>query len=199
MSLPTPNSSFPDPSRQTNPFALPAPAAIPERGLLEQPVLVLCPWINGARAIRTPSGSPSGFATRIKPRNSWVGRSTLAVYETENEDETAGQSPLVFTIQKRGWLFRRFEVLDAEGDLVGVYSGGWIHDRFDHPVIQLLSAARQAGQPAQAGHDTFSTPGGRLLGRWKHGENGVELRFEGDALYDPFARMLVLAVTLQTA
>lgn len=138
-------------------------------GLLEQAELRPGPGTLVA------DGAVVGLVRR-RPASGWRGwllGGGLAVHE-------AGQEPLVFTVAHRWSLLRRWDVSDAEGELVGTVGGRWSVDRWEQPVLRLDPDG------------TFRSVHRSVLGDW----DGTRLRFAPDTGGEPFARMLMLASVL---
>jgi hypothetical protein len=141
----------------------------PTTGLLEQPELR-----PGPGTLLGPHGIV-GLVRRLDtpPWRGWLLGPTLAVHET-------GDEPLVFTVSRRLSLLPRWDVHEAEGELVGIVGGRWAVDRWEQPVLRL--------EP----DGTFRSAQRRVLGSW----DGTRLRFTPEVIDEPLARMLMLALVL---
>lgn len=183
IALSTPNSSSLDRTMQTPATANSSGVAIPDRGLLEQPSLLLRPADrDGWRDIEAGSGEVAGFALwqESGPWRGWPW-SWLAVHEEE-------ESPLVFTVRRRLAVLPRREVRDAEGDLVGVLAGKWILDRWERPALAM--------RVGEGGEGEIVDLSSQVLATWsRHGQD-VRLVFALGVQHDPFAKMLLLAAVL---
>jgi hypothetical protein len=154
--------------------------------MLEQSSLLLRPWALSPRrlAIVAPgSDAPMGFACwrGVHRWWGWLTRPVLEIRECEDE-------PLLM-VMYRGWGWRsNWEVSDAEGTTVGYVHGTALLSEFgdelgqwrwtNRPDKALVVRARQA-----------------VLARAERQADGVLLTFD-PLTHSPFARMILLAVTL---
>src|SRR5262245_21838674 len=142
----------------------------PATGVLEQPELRPGPGL-----LHGPDGVVVGLTRRLDapPWRGWLLGPTLAVHET-------GDEPLVFTVSRRLSLLPRWDVHEAEGELVGTVGGRWAVDRWEQPVLRLDPDG------------TFRSVNRQVLGSW----DGTRLTFAAEVAHEPLARMLMLAHVL---
>lgn len=150
-------------------------------------------------------GAQVGFVYRRSPRSPWwrwLVPGTVAVHEAEDE-------PLVFTVERPWLLARVWEVLDADGHVVGAfrparsrsllwfaasgYKGearGVILDRFG----ELLGVV--VGSPEPDGTETFLKPEGVELAQVSTMKDQVLLTFADGVHGNPILKMLMLAAAV---
>jgi hypothetical protein len=114
----------------------------------------------------------------------WLARPVLAVHECDD-------APLVFTVHGLWGLSGRWEVCDAEGNVLGSLCGPLIKDRFGRNIALWESLAGQGGR-ARDGD-------GRELLTLTADPEGVRVAFPPDGDGSPFLRMLLLAAALMHA
>jgi hypothetical protein len=141
--------------------------------------------LEPARAILDAlSGVPRGFAgwrrrRRLWPR--WLTRPVLAVHESDD-------APLLFTVHGLWGLAARWEVRDADGNVLGVLCGPLIKDRFGRNLALWERSGGGAGRARDgAGHELVTvlpTP------------EGTRVAFAAAAEGNPFLKMLLLAAAL---
>ena len=154
---------------------------IPTAGLLEQTTLVLRPSADDRHLFLASAGAVVGFARRR--RGHWLRPWQRLIVEVHEQEE----APLVCTIRRMFTLWPRYEVRDAEDELVGVLAGQWILDRWQRGTLRVQSLP----------------DGGQLLddqnaiaARWTVAAGDVSLELLPPVQNDPFAKMLVLAAVL---
>jgi hypothetical protein len=155
--------------------------------MLEHRVLILHPWdpFTERLPIVAESGSPLGFACWQRSGAAawwrWLARPVLAVHEQ-------GDEPLVFTVRRSWGLLPRREVLDADGNRVGMLQGAFLLDpggrRLGHREREALG-----------GRTVFRDRAGRTLAELTQ-DGGLHLTFNAEVENEPFAKMLLLAAAL---
>ena len=165
-------------------------------GMLENGALLLRPGpalpaaggeaagLEPARAVSDAlTGAPLGFAGWRRRGGSWwrwLSRPVLAVHE--NDD-----APLLFTVHGLWGLAARWEVRDAEGNVLGVLSGALVKDRF----------GRNLARWERADDVTRARDGdGRELLTATTTADGKRVAFAPEADGNPFLKMLLLAAVL---
>lgn len=128
--------------------------------------------------------APLGFAGwrrggRLWPR--WLSRPVLAVHEGDD-------APLLFTVHGLWGLSPRWEVRDADGNVLGVLCGPLVKDRFGR---NLALCERPAG-----GVGRTRDREGRELMTVLPTAGGRRVAFAGEAEGNPFLKMLLLAAAL---
>jgi hypothetical protein len=155
--------------------------------MLEQSVLILRPWdpVTARLPIAAESGAPLGFACRRQAEAAawwrWLTRPMLAVHEQ-------GDEPLVFTVRRIWCLTPRREVLDADGNRVGLLQGAFLlgpHGR------RLAHRERETVE----GRTVFRDGAGHTLAELT-GDGDRQLAFHAEVENEPFAKMLLLAAAL---
>lgn len=176
----TPNSSAPlGPDHPGKTRCAPLLSAS-ERGLLEQPILVVQRRPNADRVAFSDGTATVGFAVR-QPSSGWLDWwPVLCVHEVID-------SPLVFTVRRSG-LLPRWEVRDAEGELVAQVTRRGVFD----PWGRLRMTRATTGIQGMAGEGAVE---GRLA-EWAVVPAGLRLAFGESARHDPLARMAILAAVL---
>jgi hypothetical protein len=141
--------------------------------------------LEPARAVLDAlTGAPLGFAGwrprgRLWPR--WLSRPVLAVHESDD-------APLLFTAHGLWGLSARWEVRDAEGNVLGVLCGPLIKDRFGRNLALWERPAADVGRA----RDTD----GRELMTVVATAEGTRVAFAAEAEGNPFLKMLLLAAVL---
>ncbi|HKI35580.1 MAG TPA: hypothetical protein VKA46_27230 [Gemmataceae bacterium] len=141
--------------------------------------------LEPARAVLDAlTGAPRGFAGwrrrgRLWPR--WLSRPVLAVHESDD-------APLLFTVHGLWGLAARWEVRDADGNVLGVLCGPLIKDRFGR---NLALWERSAGDVGRARDGD-----GRELMTVMATPEGTRVAFAAGAEGNPFLKMLLLAAAL---
>jgi hypothetical protein len=110
----------------------------------------------------------------------WLALPHLAVYETDDLS-------LLCTV-RRGWGAARWQVLDADGRLVGTIHGDRIYDAFGRWVL--------VADPERGAARRVRTLDGRELGMLDRQADGMVVRFADDLVNDPLGKMLILATGL---
>ena len=110
----------------------------------------------------------------------WWRSAVLSVHEQE-------EAPLLFTVRRRGLLWPRHEVRDAEGDYVGRIRRSIIRDRNNRYFARGRSTETNT---------VFEKRKGEALAYACRTAEGLELTFEMAIDTDPFAKMLLLAAAL---
>jgi hypothetical protein len=110
-----------------------------------------------------------------------LSRPVLAVHEDDD-------APLLFTVHRRWSLFGRWEVRDADGNVLGVLSGPFIKDRFGR---HLARWERSAGGLARACDGE-----GRELLTVAQTAEGTRVAFAPGAEGNPFLKMVLLSAAL---
>lgn len=147
-----------------------------ETGLLEQTTLLMLPAGSGCRILDTER-HPVGFTRWQSPV--WWRRGPLSLLEVHEED----QAPLLCLIARRWTLLASYEVLDAEGERIGVIEGRRIHDCWNR-----LTMYRQG--------EEFCDREGHRVARVKCVGGERQLEFGPTIQADPFAKMLVVSAVL---
>jgi hypothetical protein len=129
------------------------------------------------------SGEALGFAgwRRGGPWPRWLARPVLAVHEMDD-------APLVFTVHGLWGLSGRWEVRDADGNVLGTLCGALIRDRFGR---NLALWERPPGGIGRARDGD-----GRDLMTVMATTEGTRVAFASDAERNPFLKMLLLAAAL---
>jgi hypothetical protein len=147
--------------------------------------------VDGAAAALEPmravldalTGTPLGFAGwrrgGLLPR--WLTRPVLAVHESDD-------APLVFTVHGLWGLSARWEVRDADGNVLGVLSGRLIKDRFGRNLALWDRPAGGVGRALDGD--------GRELMTVMVTPDGTRVAFAAEAERNPFVKMLLLAAVL---
>jgi hypothetical protein len=128
--------------------------------------------------------APLGFAGwrrggRLWPR--WLSRPVLAVHETDD-------APLLFTVHGLWGLSARWEVRDADGNVLGTLCGPLIRDCFGRDLALWERPAPLVGR-ARDGD-------GRELMTVMVTTEGTRVAFTTAAEGNPFLKMLLLAAAL---
>jgi hypothetical protein len=144
--------------------------------------------LEPARAVLDAlTGAPRGFAGwrrrgRLWPR--WLSRPVLAVHETDD-------APLLFTVHGPWGLSGRWEVRDADGNVLGALCGPLIQDRFGRDLARWQRPDGGVGRARDAdGRDLMTV----LLTA-----EGTRVAFTDAAEGNPFLKMLLLAAALVDA
>jgi hypothetical protein len=164
---------------QDSSATLPIPS--PERGLLEQSSLLFPHGSRNDLRILTDTGQPAGVA-RWRYRGWWMRPSwwQLEVYEED-------QSPLLCTIWRPLALFPRYEVRDAEEELVGLLAGRYVLDRW-HRCLMTFRPNSEGG--------LYLGENNALVASWTTSPSEARLKWCEMVHHDPFAKMLLLAAVL---
>ncbi len=130
------------------------------------------------------TGALLGFAGWRKrggfwPR--WLSRPVLAIHESDD-------APLLFTVHSLWGLSARWEVRDADGNIVGVLSGPVIKDRFGRNIALWERTTEQAGRVRDGD--------GREVMTLAATADGTRVAFTADVDGNPFLKMLLLAAAL---
>jgi hypothetical protein len=169
----------------------------PKDGMLETGTLLLLPCtaspaaggeaagLEPARAVLDArTGAPLGIAG-WRPCaglwRRWLGRPVLAVHESDD-------APLLFTVHRLWGLSARWEVRDAEGNVLGRLCGPLITDRFGRHLALWERPAGGAGRARDAGGRELMTVGAAA--------DETRVAFAAEAEGNPFLKMLLLAVVL---
>ncbi len=152
-------------------------------GVADGPAAALEP----ARAVLDAlTGAPLGFAGWRRggmwPR--WLVRPVLAVHESDD-------APLVFTVHGLWGLSGRWEVRDADGNVLGVLCGPLIKDRFGRNLA--------LGERPDGGVGRVRDGDGRELMTVMATPDGTRIAFAAAAERNPFLKMLLLAAALVDA
>lgn len=149
-------------------------------------LLLLPPDPSMVQAVADPAtGAPLGFARRLPAGlwERWFGGCVVEVHEQED-------ASLLCTV-RCGWLRpRRRLVYDADEQGVGMVCGRRLEDRRGRVVAVRWQDAGGKG-------DVYRDSAGRSLATVRPGKEGLAVTFSEEAGADPFARMLVLAASLQ--
>jgi hypothetical protein len=154
---------------------------VQETGLLEQTVLLLRPPdAAGRRLLLAESGQPVGFAHQLDQGWwSWW-RPAVAVHEDEDQ-------PLVFTVKRCFTLLPRREVIDGDGELVGVIALPWLFDRWGNLAGEVRAP--------HGGSGVFQA-NGSVLAEWGPWGDTLRLEFKPAVRKEPYVKMLLLAAIL---
>jgi hypothetical protein len=134
------------------------------------------------RTIEDPaSGNVLGFISSRRRWLSWLARKKLEVYESDD-------ASLLMTLWGPGWLYRFWEIFDAEDRPRGVIDRAWLFDGVGEGLALL-------DLPAGGNSGRFVSPVGNELGTFQLlGAEGARLTFARNL--DPFARMVLLGAIL---
>jgi hypothetical protein len=105
----------------------------------------------------------------------------LEVRETDD-------APLLFTVHGLWGLFARWEVRDADGNVLGTLCGPLVKDRFGRNLALMERPAPDAARARD-------NDGQELMTVMRTAE-GARVTFAGDAEGNPFLKMLLLAAAL---
>jgi hypothetical protein len=140
--------------------------------------------LEPARAVLDAlTGAPLGFAgwRRGGAWARWLARPVLEVHESDD-------APLVFTVHALWGLSSRWEVRDADGNVIGLLCGPLIKDRFGRNIALWEGPADGLGRARDAdGFELMTvlvTP------------EGTRVAFAAEAERNPFLKMLLLAAAL---
>ncbi len=139
---------------------------------------------SGRRWIEDAGGKRVGFAWR-PPLSPWWLRwfaAPLAVHEADEE-------PIVFQVQRLWTLLPRWQVSDADGELVGSVGGSWLLDRWDRPLLRRRRAPDGSGE-------SFELAAGQKVAEWCRDGDRLRLTFLPPVQDEPFRKMLLLAGVL---
>ena len=170
--------------------------------MLEQPTLLLLPWIHaldvtrssvhqGPRWVRSivapATNHPLGFAAwgagTFAGWLAWLGRKTIQVFESEDES-------LLLTLYRFWGLSRTWEVLDAEERRVGRVIGDVICDGLG-ARLATMGVSTDGSESVLRGEE------GTVLASWQGlPGQGCYFRFGEAAADNPFLRMTALAGVL---
>jgi hypothetical protein len=159
-------------------------ADVQATGLLEQPVLLVRPADDsGRRWLEDAQGQAVGFAWHSPLLPWWLrwSRRPLTVHETDDE-------PMVFQVQRQWALLPRWQVADADGEVVGSVAGAWLLDRWEQPLLGRRRAPDGGG--------TFAPSGGQKAAEWSREGDRLRLVFYPPVQDEPFLKMLILASVL---
>jgi hypothetical protein len=134
------------------------------------------------RTILEPaSNKVVGFVSAPQRWFSWLFRQKMEVYEGED-------ASLLMTVWGPGWLYRYWEIFDAEDRPRGVVDRAWLFDGVGEGLALLdLAAGQNSGK--------FVSPTGNDLGTFQLlGAEGARLTFAHNT--DPFVRMVLLGAVL---
>jgi hypothetical protein len=163
--------------------------------MLESAALRIRPWemctadpagrqrrgIFRRRLVEDSGGKVLGFVTSQRRMLSWLKRKRLEVYESDD-------ASLLMTVWGPGWLYRFWEIFDAEDRPRGVIDRAWLFDGVGEGLAIL-------DMPAGSNSGKFTSPVGVELGTFQLlGADGARLTFTRDL--DPFARMVLLGAIL---
>jgi len=141
--------------------------------------------LEPARAVLDAlTGAPLGFAGWRRPGGfwpRWLARPVLAVHESDD-------APLLFTAHGLWGLAARWEVRDAEGNVLGVLCGPLIKDRFGRALALWQRPSGDVGRARDAD--------GRELMTVVVTPEGTRVAFAAEAEGNPFLKMLLLAAVL---
>ena len=166
--------------------------------MLEQSTLLLSPWQGcpsgegegeaGARVrtVADVAGQALGHVREAPPEGvrwlRWLARRTLDVCE-------APDGSLVFSL-RRGWGWPAgWQLIDADGRLVGALRGRTIVDGFG----QLLALVEQ---PDAGNRGRFLAIEGHSLGEYSLEGSGPRIQFAPEMDGNPFAKMMLLGAII---
>jgi hypothetical protein len=155
--------------------------------MLEQPELLLGPWLRQGRirrrAIRAPATGQLLGSVRAPLASwlSWLGRQSQEVLETEDDS-------LLMTLWRPWGLARTWEVLDAEGRRVGILYRNVLLDGSGRRVAVAQHHSDQRGR--------FCDMHGGEIGTFALQDSGVLLTFSPRLEGNPFTRMILLGAIL---
>jgi hypothetical protein len=173
-------------------------AVFPGDAMLENGTLLLRPCVTFPAGVSGPqlglepahvvqdalTGAILGFAGWRKgggfwPR--WLSRPVLAVHESDD-------APLLFTVHSLWGLAARWEVRDADGNIVGVLSGPLLKDRLGRSIALWERGGDLAARVREAD--------GRDLMTLAALADGTRVTFAAEVDGNPFLKMLLLAAAL---
>jgi hypothetical protein len=154
--------------------------------MLEPRALLLRPAAAGQPRVISDivNKEPLGFASwQCNRKSGWWNRWRAPVLYVHEQEE----APLVFTVRRRGILWPRHEVRDAEGERVGSIRERFVRDRNN----VIYARARFSGSET-----VYENRLGAVLAITRQTPAGLEVTFEKILEGNPFAKMLLLAAAL---
>ena len=146
-----------------------------ENGLLEQ-VILRVQTEGSSHRLYGGEGQVVGYSRLFGGQCLWLPGWKLSVHEKE-------QSPLVFTIRRCLTLRSRYEVRDAEEDLVGTIVQKMILDRWEQEYYTIET-------------DRILTMLGEPIACWTRDGTAILVEMNLRVQHDPFKKMLALAAIL---
>jgi hypothetical protein len=139
------------------------------------------PWMRQVRL--SPTGCELGRIAAHCLRW-WPWRVGVLISAWEGPDQSA-----VFTGRRAGWLPRDWDVLDADGRLVGLVRGAYLLGA-DGAIFGRLQPNPNPGSGA------IIDPGGSAAARWSPEGPGTRIEFASNLEEQPFLKMTILIAVL---